>query len=335
VSHPPIALITGATSGIGAAVAGALAARGYRLLITGRDGARGRAAEQDLLRRGATAVTFLPTDHASMEATDQLVEHIRSHTDVLDLLVANAAVMPLAPTRTSEGLEPEIAVDVLGVTTLVDGLLPLLSAAPRARVVMVTSDAATRFPVGITDDPWQARRAAPVRAYAKAKRWKMHLATAYAEELYPQGVVVHAASPGPAWTSMTRALTRHALGVPAPLWWIIRGVQRTQRPERAAGCVLRAATDPALARCTGQLTRGTHQTRPIPTDPTIAAEALTAARHLTATSRETRSDGLLKPQAHGARYDRTALRDVTLTDPHRGPSAQVSSPPAGDAHAGG
>ena len=295
MSHPPIALITGATSGIGAAVAGALAARRYCLLITGRDLARGRAAEQHLLRAGATAVTFLPTDHASLEATDQLVEQIRSHTDVLDLLVANAAVMPLAPTRTPEGLEPEIAVDV--VTALVDGLLPLLSAAPQARVVLVTSDAATRFPVGIDDDPWQARRAAPVRAYAKAKRWKMHLATAYAQELRPRGVVVHAASPGPAWTSMTRALTRHALGVPAPLWWIIRSVQRTQRPERAAGCVVRAATDPELARCTGQLTRGKHQTRPIPTDPAIAADALSAARRLTANSHGPGSDRLLPPQA--------------------------------------
>jgi len=307
VSHPPIALITGATSGIGAAVAGALAARGYCLLVTGRDCARGRAAEQDLLRAGATAVTFLPTDHASLEATDQLVEQIRSHTDVLDLLVANAAVMPLAPTRTSEGLEPEITVDVLGVTTLVDGLLPLLSAAPRARVVLVTSDAATRFPVGIADDPWLARRAAPVRAYAKAKRWKMHLAAAFAEELRPKGVVVHAASPGPAWTSMTRALTRHALGVPAPLWWIIRAVQRTQRPERAAGCVVRPATDPALARCTGQLTRGKRQTRPIPTDP-IAADALTAARRLITTSRESTP----KPAAD-------ASSTVTRATPHGAP----------------
>lgn len=275
----PTALITGGTAGIGGAAASALAARGYRLLVTGRETARGRAAEHDLLQGGAPAATFLATDHASLEATDALVEQVHNHVKALDVLIANVGAMPSTRTRTAEGLDLEIALDVVGVIALIDGLLALLTAAPRARIVLVTSDAATRFPAQTDQDPWQLPPG-PVRAYSRAKRWKLDLAAALAQELHTTNVTVHAASPGPAWTPMTRAMTRHSLGAPLPLWWLIRAVQRTASPGRTDDAARRSVSPTSMPQA-----RSIEAAAPprIPSDPAQANNALTTARHLTTT----------------------------------------------------
>ena len=104
LTRPLTCLVTGGTGGIGAAVAEALASRGCHVLVTGRDAARGGDAERRLRQAGAASATFLPTDHASLDATVHLVEQVRDQVDVLDVLVANAALRPLEATRTSEGL---------------------------------------------------------------------------------------------------------------------------------------------------------------------------------------------------------------------------------------
>lgn len=290
------ALISGGTGGIGAAVAAELAASGWQLLVTGRDRVRGQAAESRLLEAGAAGAVFLPTDHTSVAATDELATAVRRHTGVLDLLVANAAAMPETRTITPEGLDEEVAVDVVGVVALVDGLLPLLADASGARVVLVTSDAAVRYPLGIDGNPWQVPRGAAMRAYGRVKRWKLQVAAALAGEMRQAGVVVHAASPGPAWTPMTAALTRQALGAPLPLWLVIRAVQRASSPARAARCVVRAAVDPRLEG-SGLLVRG-RRSEPIPAEPAAAAAALRTARELLAATRSaqvTRPAGAAPP----------------------------------------
>lgn len=304
------ALITGGTGGIGAAVATALAHRGHRLLVTGRDETRGRAAERQLLRAGAPEAAFLATDHASLEATQRLIAQVRQHTTVLDVLVANAAAMPLTRTRTGEGLDLEVAVDVVGTVALIDGLVPLLAAAPRARIVLVTSDAATRYRGDLADDPWQPARGGTLRAYARAKCWKLHLAAALAEEMRDHGITVHAASPGPAWTPMTRSLTCEALGVPVPVWWLIRLVQRAATPARAAGCIVDAATNPRHEYATGTLIRGKRASG-IPVAATRAREALVAARHQVACAAHPRLLGASNAQSGDASCSTRLDRSVT------------------------
>ncbi len=286
MTRPLTALVTGGTAGIGAAVAASLAKRGARLLITGRDRARGESAARVLTRAGAAEVAFLDVDHASIAATDELAQRVASRLDRLDVLIANAGAMPPARIRTAEGLDLEVAVDVVGVVALTDALLPLLTAAPAARVVLVTSGAALHGdPPALEDDPWLAERGAPMRAYARAKRAKLALAAGLAADPASEGVVVHAASPGAAWTPMTRSLDRRMLDVPLPLWWLIRGVQRAGSPARAARCVVATATDPRYADSTGLLiTAG--RARPIPVPGEEAAHVLARARSLADSARE-------------------------------------------------
>lgn len=284
MTPPRSALITGGTSGIGLEVATALAGAGHRILTTGRDPDRGAAAEQQLQQAGAAAATFLPTDHSSLAATRELADRVRDSTRTLDLLVLNAGAMPAQRTLTAEGLDLEVAVEVISPVVLVDGLQSLLTGRHGARVLLVTSAAADRASADTRTDPWQGQAyGAGMRAYAHAKRWKLHLAAGLADELAPTGLAVHAVSPGPAWTPMTQALTRRTLGVPVPLWWLVRGVQRLSTPHGAARCLARAALDPTLGQSSRQLI-SSRSTRPIDVDPHTAHEDLRRARALAVNS---------------------------------------------------
>jgi hypothetical protein len=150
-------LVTGGTGGIGLAAAEALARRGVEVLVTGRDAARGAAAE-GRLRAAGTPGAFLRADHGSLADTRALVTGLRERLDGLDVLVANVGAMPSVRTTTPEGLDVELVTDVAGVVLLVDGLRPAL-AARGGRVVLVTSAAASRA-------PRPARRTAVGRARA-------------------------------------------------------------------------------------------------------------------------------------------------------------------------
>ena len=289
MARPLSVLVTGGTAGIGAEVAATLAEQGNRLLITGRNRERGESAARELRRAGAAQAEFLETDHSSLAATDDLAQRVKSRLDQLDVLIANAGAMPPGRIRTAEGLDLEVAVDVVGVAALTDALVPVMTAAPAARVVLVTSDAALHDlhggPPAWDEDPWLGERGAPMRAYARAKRAKLALAAGLAVDLAAQDVVVHAASPGPAWTPMIRSLDRRMLDVPLPLWWLIRGVQRAGSPARAARSVLAAATDSRYATPTGLLVKGT-RARPIPVSQEEADRVLALARTLADSARE-------------------------------------------------
>ena len=87
-------LITGATSGIGFHTARALASMGARVLVTGRDEARGRAA-LDRLRLEARhdRVAFLAVDHSTVGGNRDLAERVLQRVDRLDVLVNNVGAI--------------------------------------------------------------------------------------------------------------------------------------------------------------------------------------------------------------------------------------------------
>ena len=136
------ALITGATDGVGRVVARALAQQGWRVLVHGRDRARGEALVREIEQAGGRA-TFLAADLASLAEVRRLADAVKQQTGRLELLINNAGIGTVgsAPGRqtSADGHELRFAVNYLAGFLLTHLLLPLLKASAPARIVNVAS----------------------------------------------------------------------------------------------------------------------------------------------------------------------------------------------------
>ncbi|MFE3629969.1 SDR family NAD(P)-dependent oxidoreductase [Streptomyces goshikiensis] len=141
-----VAVVTGASRGLGRALAGELAARGWDLVVTAR-GARALAeAASELARAPGVRVTAVAGDVSSAEHRGALVAAARA-LGGLDLLVNNAGVLGTEPlvalaAQPLDGLREAFEVNVVGPLGLVQEALPLLREAGAGAVLNISSDAA-------------------------------------------------------------------------------------------------------------------------------------------------------------------------------------------------
>ncbi|QFU92595.1 SDR family NAD(P)-dependent oxidoreductase [Amycolatopsis sp. YIM 10] len=126
-------VITGGTDGIGAALARALAARGDRAVVLGRDRERGAR----LVAEGNGLISFLETDLSLMSNTREAAEEIAATHQEIDGLVLCARFFQTRRTVTEEGLEHNFALFYLSRAVLGEGLAGPLGRAERAVVVNV------------------------------------------------------------------------------------------------------------------------------------------------------------------------------------------------------
>ena len=137
-----VALVTGASSGIGLATARELARCGARTMLGCRDKGRAQQARKLILDQFPRAmVEIVLLDLASLDSVEDAAEEVADLTGQLDLLVNNAGVMAVKPGFTADGYEVQIGTNHLGHFALTGRLLPLLLASGDARVVTVASAA--------------------------------------------------------------------------------------------------------------------------------------------------------------------------------------------------
>jgi NAD(P)-dependent dehydrogenase (short-subunit alcohol dehydrogenase family) len=141
----PLAVVTGASRGLGRALTLALAERGWSLVVDGRDPSALAVAADALHAAGSPTVQAVPGDVADPEHRERLVAATQQLGDV-DLLVNNASHLGPSPQPALADYPPAelqrvYAVNTLAPVALTQALLPQLLAA-RGRVVNVTSDAA-------------------------------------------------------------------------------------------------------------------------------------------------------------------------------------------------
>jgi len=242
-----VAVVTGATSGLGTATARELARAGAHVVLTARDPARGEATRHALARAvpGASLEVGV-LDLTALASVAAFVADQRERRDRIDVLVNNAGVMATPLRRTADGFELQIGTNHLGPFALTAGLLPLLHAAEAGRVVTVASHAHQWGAVDLDDLNWERRRYWRWLAYGQSKLANLLFTQELERRLIGMGSPVRAlaAHPGLARTGLGKG----EKGVLARLQTLgmLLVSPLTQSAAHGAHPQLRAATDPDL-----------------------------------------------------------------------------------------
>ena len=199
-----IALVTGANKGIGRATAEQLAARGMTVLIGARDLRRGEAAAAAIRETGGDAHA-IALDVVDQETIQQAAKQIEDRYGRLDVLVNNAGIsgsgtaapqdaVDRVPSAVDLAVVREVfEVNVFGVIAVTNAMLPLLRRSPSARIVNLTSHAAS---IALYADPEGPLAGLPSAAYSPSKTALNAVTVQYANELRAEGILVNAAAPG-------------------------------------------------------------------------------------------------------------------------------------------
>ena len=184
--NPRTALITGASSGIGAAFADVFAAEGFDLVITARREDRLRALAASLVERYRCRVHVVVADLSAVDASARLFDNLASNGIVIDALVNNAGYGVPGPYRASEWTRhaASLQVMVVAVAELTYRLLPGMIERGYGRIINVASLAAlVPAPAGHT-------------LYAASKAFVVKFSEALAGEVRSAGIHVTALCPG-------------------------------------------------------------------------------------------------------------------------------------------
>ena len=198
-----VAVVTGASSGIGKETAKALAAQGWRVIGIGRDVQRSAAAQAEINAVSRSGeVVFLRADLSLMADAARVAKEIAEHTDRVDILVNNAGGMAKTQVITAEGFDENFASNHLGPFLLTARLLPLLrhaaQSAPKGsvRILNTSSDASEMVPGLPWDDLQLLKNFDSGRSYCDVKLANVMFARGLAKRLAADGIIAHAMHPG-------------------------------------------------------------------------------------------------------------------------------------------
>lgn len=180
----PVALVTGANSGIGREAARTLAADGFSVLVHGRDAARGAAVVEEITASGGHA-RFVAADLTDVSD----IERLAAQAADVDVLVNNAGFSWFGPTAdlTPETFDALFAANVRSAYFLVAAIAPLMAKRGTGAIINLGSMAGQ---VGLAGGA----------AYSATKAALASMTRSWAAEFSPQGVRVNAVAPGPAYT---------------------------------------------------------------------------------------------------------------------------------------
>lgn len=203
-----VAVVTGASGGLGAETARALAEKGADVTLAARDLAKaGAVADAIRAEGGGGVVEVAELELTSPESIRAFARNYLDKHPKLHILVDNAGIMACPLGRTEQGYELQLATNHLGHFLLTGLLLPALRAAAPSRVVVLSSAAHFMGTVDFDDPQFERRDYDKWVAYGQSKTANVLFALELNRRLQNDGVTVNAVHPGMIMTELARSLT--------------------------------------------------------------------------------------------------------------------------------
>jgi 3-oxoacyl-[acyl-carrier protein] reductase len=230
-----VAIVTGASRGIGRATALALAATGVKIVVNyAQSSAAADSVVQEIQQDGGTAIA-VKADVSKSEEVENLIQQTQEQWGRVDILVNNAGIArdTLLLRMKLEDWQAVIDLNLTGVFLTTKVVSKLMLKQKSGRIINITSVA------GLMGNPGQAN-------YSAAKAGVIGFTKTVAKEFASRGVTVNAVAPGFIATDMTHDLKADEILKFIPL-------ARYGQPEEVAGMIRFLAIDPAAAYITGQV----------------------------------------------------------------------------------
>lgn len=231
-----VALVTGASRGIGKAIALSLASEGAKVVVNyARSSSAAEAVVQEITEAGGEAIA-LGADVSKSEEVDTLIQNIQDKFGTIDVLINNAGITKdtLMLRMKLEDWQAVIDLNLTGVFLCTRAVSKIMLKRKKGRIINISSVS------GLMGNPGQAN-------YSAAKAGVIGLTKTLAKEFATRGITVNAVAPGFITTDMTNELTN----TEDILKFIPLG--RFGEANEVAGMVRFLASDPAAAYITGQV----------------------------------------------------------------------------------
>lgn len=243
-----IVLVTGATAGIGKETAKGIAQLGARVVLVGRNRAKGEAAIAEIKQKtGSDKLDLLVADLSSLAEIRRLADEFNQKYDRLDVLINNAGGIFDKRKETVDNIEYTFALNHLSYFLLTDLLLDKLKNADGARIVSVSSEAHRLGKIDFDDLEFKQKKYSSMTAYGSSKLMNILFTKELARRLAGTNITANCLHPGAVASEFgdnTAGLMR------AIVWLFKRTIAIT--PEKGAETSIYLAASPEVANISGR-----------------------------------------------------------------------------------
>lgn len=196
-----VAVVTGANSGLGLAIADALAGAGARVVMACRNEEKAAAAASTITAKAPKgSVEVQRLDLADLSSVAAFADALLAAGVSLDILANNAGLMAVDESRTADGFETQFGVNHLGHFALTARLLPLLTSTPSSRVVTMSSMGHRPGRIRLDDPNFERRKYNRWTAYFQSKLSNMLFTSELQRRLDLMGAPTIAVAAHPGYT---------------------------------------------------------------------------------------------------------------------------------------
>lgn len=239
---PKICIVTGATSGLGKAIARRLLQEGHPVGIVGRNLEKARESASSIQPPGSRGEAIpLAADLSNLDQVQKLAGEIQERFAHLDLLIHNAGAFYSQRTVTADGTETTLAVNHLAPFYLTHLLIPLLRKSNRPRLLVVGSRAHRQGRIHFEDLDLEEGYGG-LAAYAQSKLANLWFIREFARRCPEPAIPAACLDPG---------LVRTEIGLKHSIWWHRLGwrflfwIRRSEPPETVAKWIVELAASPS------------------------------------------------------------------------------------------